>query len=282
MMESPSKRDQPLAPDVVASLSASPREPAQGASDWVMLLCQTALGIAVLLIWQGASGRLVDNFFISNPIDVGQRLWGWIMNGSIFLHLAATVYATTLGFIIGAVGGAILGVWLGISSFANRLLNPYLNALNALPKVALAPLFVLWFGLGIESKIALAAVLVLFLVFLNTFAGVREVDQDLISGARLMRATRLQVIAKVIIPSAMSWVFAGLKIAVPYALIGTVLGEMIAANRGLGYLVQFSGSQFDAAGVFAVLFVIAMLAVGLNFLVEIVQHRMERWRIVSQ
>ena len=140
----------------------------------------------------------------------------------------------------------------------------------------------LWFGLGLESKIALAAVLVLFLVFLNTFAGVREVDQDLIDGARLMRATRAQVIRKVIIPSAMSWVFAGLKISVPYALIGAVLGEMIAANRGLGYLVQFSGAQFDSAGVFAVLIVIALLAVALNFVVEIVQRRMERWRMISR
>jgi len=251
-------------------------------SGWPMLLCQVALGILVLLVWQGASGRLVDNFFISNPIDVAVRLYGWTMDGSIFRHIGATVYATAMGFFIGAVGGAILGVWLGVSPFASRLLSPYLNALNAPPKVALAPLFVLWFGLGLESKIALAAVLVLFLVFLNTFAGVREVDQDLIDGARLMRATRAQVIAKVIIPSAMSWVFAGLKISVPYALIGAVLGEMIAANRGLGYLVQFSGAQFDSAGVFAVLLVIALLAVGLNFLVEIVQHRMERWRIVGR
>ncbi len=187
-----------------------------------------------------------------------------------------------MGFIIGSVIGAVLGVWLGISAIAARLLNPYLNALNALPKVALAPLFVLWFGLGIESKIALAAVLVLFLVFLNTYAGVREVDQDLIDAARLMRATRVQVIVKVIVPSAMSWVFAGLKISVPYALIGAVLGEMIAANRGLGYLVQFSGAQFDTAGVFAVLLVIAVIAVALNFIVELVQHRIEHWRMVSR
>jgi NitT/TauT family transport system permease protein len=248
----------------------------------VMLLCQTALGIMLLLVWQGASGRLVDNFFISSPIDVGRRLFGWTVDGSIFRHIEATLYATIMGFFIGSVAGAVLGIWLGVSPFASRLLNPYLNALNALPKVALAPLFVLWFGLGVESKIALAAVLVLFLVFLNTFAGVREVDQDLIDGARLMRATRAQVIAKVVIPSASSWVFAGLKISVPYALIGVILGEMIAANRGLGYLVQFSGSQFDAAGVFAVLIVIALLAVCLNFLVEIVQHRMERWRIVGR
>ena len=247
-----------------------------------MLTCQVVLGIVILLVWQGASGRLVDDFFISNPVEVAERLWQWIADGSLFLHIWATVYETLMGFIIGAVGGVVLGIWLGVAPFTNRLLSPYLNALNALPKVALAPLFVLWFGLGIASKIALAAVLVLFLVFLNTYAGVREVDQDLIDGARLMRATRAQLIAKVIIPSAMSWVFAGLKISVPYALIGAVLGEMIASNRGLGYLVQFSGSQFDSAGVFAVLIVIALLAVALNFLVELVQHRMQLWRIVGR
>ena len=247
-----------------------------------MVLWQTALGIAILFVWQGASGRLVDNFFISNPIDVGRRLLEWTLNGSIFLHLWWTVYATMLGFAIGAIIGAVLGIWLGLSNFAARLLNPYLNALNALPKVALAPLFVLWFGLGINSKIALAAVLVLFLVFLNTYAGVKQVDQDLVDGARLMRATRFQVITKVIVPSALSWLFAGLRVSVPYALIGAVLGEMIASNRGLGYLVQFSGAQFDTAGVFAVLIVIALLAMVLNLVVDLVQNRMERWRVVSR
>lgn len=247
-----------------------------------MVLWQTALGVLILLMWQGASGRLVDNFFISNPLDVGQRLYQWTANGSIFIHVWWTVYATAIGFIIGAVIGAVLGIWLGVVPFAARLLNPYLNALNALPKVALAPLFVLWFGLGINSKIALAAVLVLFLVFLNTFAGVRQVDQDLIDGARLMRASRTQVITKVIVPSALSWLFAGLRVSVPYALIGAVLGEMIASNRGLGYLVQYSGAQFDTAGVFAVLIVIAVLAMALNFLVDLVQNRMERWRVVSR
>ncbi|HXX26490.1 MAG TPA: ABC transporter permease [Pseudolabrys sp.] len=261
-----------------AARQDGPREAGGGA----MLASQAVLGVVVLLLWQGASGRLVDDFFISNPVEVGRRLYGWIADGSLFMHIWATVYETFLGFVVGAVGGVILGIWLGVSPFTSRLLNPYLNALNALPKVALAPLFVLWFGLGVESKIALAAVLVLFLVFLNTYAGVREVDQDLIDGARLMRASRAQVVAKVIIPSAMSWVFAGLKISVPYALIGAVLGEMIAANRGLGYLVQYSGSQFDTAGVFAVLIVIALLAVALNFLVELVQDRMQQWRIVGR
>jgi sulfonate transport system permease protein len=269
------------APDTELAGMSAPTSPRALGSGF-MVICQVVLGLVLLFLWQGASGRLVDSFFISNPIAVGTRLTGWIADGSLFLHIWATVYATVMGFFAGAVGGVVLGIWLGVSPFTSRLLNPYLNALNALPKVALAPLFVLWFGLGIESKIALAAVLVLFLVFLNTYAGVREVDQDLIDGARLMKATRIQVITKVIIPSAMSWVFAGLKISVPYALIGAVLGEMIAANRGLGYLVQFSGSQFDTAGVFAVLIVIALLAVALNFLVEIVQHRMQRWRVMGR
>jgi NitT/TauT family transport system permease protein len=281
--ERESRTSETPAPGVEASRSAVSRVRSFSATgSLAMVLWQAALGVAVLLAWQGASGRLIDNFFISNPLDVGARLYRWTIDGSIFAHIAATIYATGMGFVIGSVGGAMLGVWLGVSPLASRLLNPYLNALNALPKVALAPLFVLWFGLGIESKIALAAVLVLFLVFLNTFAGVREVDQDLIDGARLMRATRIQIIIKVIIPSATSWVFAGLKIAMPYALIGAVLGEMIASNRGLGYLVQFSGAQFDTAGVFAVLIVIALLAMALNFVVDIIQNRMERWRIVSR
>ena len=204
-----------------------------------MVICQIVLGAGLLLLWQGASGRLIDSFFISNPIDVGTRLVGWIARRlTVPAHLGdGLCHRHGLHRRCGHRRGA--RDLARRVTFHRRLLNPYLNALNALPKVALAPLFVLWFGLGIESKIALAAVLVLFLVFLNTYAGVREVDQDLIDGARLMKATRVQVISKVIIPSAMSWVFAGLKISVPYALIGAVLGEMIAANRGLGYSCSF-------------------------------------------
>ena len=146
----------------------------------------------------------------------------------------------------------------------------------------MAPLFILWFGLGINSKVALAAVLVVFLVFVNTFAGVREVDPDLVDSLRLMRAKRRQILTKVVLPSATSWIFVGLKTAVPYALIGTIIGEMIAANRGLGYLVQRSGSEFDTAGVFAALVVIAVLAVIFNEMVARVQDRIQGWKVVSR
>lgn len=247
-----------------------------------LLAMQAALGIAFLVLWQAAAGRFLDEFLVSSPIAVARRLWAWIADGSILLHIWATVYATVIGFVIGAVAGVLGGLWLGMSPFFSRLLSPYIWAFNALPKVALAPLFILWFGLGIQSKVALAAVLVVFLVFVNTFSGVREVDQDLIDGVRLMRAKRSQLLTKVILPSATSWIFVGLKTAVPYALIGAIIGELIASNRGLGYLVQRSGSEFDTAGVFAALLVIAILAVIFNQFVEAVQARLERWKIVSR
>lgn len=246
-----------------------------------LLVWQSGLALFILACWQATSGRLVDNFFISNPVDVAVRLWEWTITGYIFPHLWVTFYETIAGFVLGSLIGALLGIWLGVARFMSRLLNPFLFAFYALPKIALAPLLVLWFGLGLESKIALSTVIVFFLVFYNTFTGVREVDQDMIDTVRLMKARPYQVLLHVVIPSAMSWIFAGLKISVPYALIGAIVGELIAANQGLGYLVQRMGADFDTTGVFAVLVVIGLLAIALNHIVEVIQVRQERWKIIS-
>jgi len=252
------------------------------ASTAMMAVYQTLFGLLLLVLWQAASEWLIDPFFISSPLEVIARLVAWTSDGSIFVHIWATVYATFLGFAIGAVLGVVGGIWLGVSPFFSRLLNPYIWAFNALPKVALAPLLILWFGLGIHSKVALAAVLVVFLVFVNTFSGVREVDQDLIDGVRLMKAKRSQILMKVILPSALSWIFVGLKSSLPYALIGVIIGEMIASNKGLGYLVQRAGSEFDTAGAFAALTIIAVIAAVLNEFVQASQERLERWKIVNR
>jgi NitT/TauT family transport system permease protein len=247
-----------------------------------MVVLQLAFGLALLVFWQVASGWFLDPFVVSNPLKVAERLWEWVWSGSIWVHVWATIYATLVGFFIGAALGIAGGLWLGLSPFLNRLLNPYIWAFNALPKVALAPLFILWFGLDIKSKIALAAVLVVFLVFVNTFSGVREVDQDLVDSLRLMRASRWQILTKLILPSATPWIFVGLKASVPYALIGTIIGEMIASSRGLGYLVQRAGSEFDTAGVFAALVIISILAMIFNEIVNVIQRRLERWKVVSR
>ncbi len=278
MSETDARRD----PAASTGPGSTPRNARGETSGAVMLVLQVALGLALLAVWQAASGRLVDRFFISDPVEIAGRLAGWIADGSLFVHIWTTVVETAAGFAIGAVLGSVLGIGLGLSPFFSRLLGPYLWAFNALPKVALAPLFVLWAGLGIASKVALAAVLVVFIVYANTYAGVREVDRDLVDSVRLMRGTRRQVLTKVVVPSALSWMFAGLRVAVPYALIGAIIGEMIASNRGLGYLVQRAGSEFDTAGVFAVLVVIAVLAIVLHQIVDAVQLRLERWKAVSR
>ncbi|MEE8435755.1 MAG: ABC transporter permease, partial [bacterium] len=185
-----------------------------------MFLCQSVLGLIIMGMWQWMSGTLVDNFFISNPVDVSFRLWKDFTTGMIWIHLWVTFYETVAGFVLGSLIGIFLGIWLGVAHFMSRLLNPFLFGFYAMPKIALAPLFVLWFGLGMESKIALSTVIVFFLVFFNTYTGVRDVDPDMIDAVRLMKATRAQILTLVIVPSAMGWIFAGLKISVPYALIG--------------------------------------------------------------
>ena len=152
-----------------------------------MILCQILLGATIMGMWQLASVTIVDNFFISNPIDVSIRLWEWTFSGFIWIHLWVTLYETLAGFALGSLIGVSLGIWLGVAHFMSRLLNPFLFGFYAMPKIALAPLFVLWFGLGLESKIALSTVIVFFLVFFNTYTGVREVDPELIDAVRLMK-----------------------------------------------------------------------------------------------
>lgn len=247
-----------------------------------MGIYQVILGIAFLAAWQLSSGKLVDSFLISDPISIFNKLSLWFISGSIWVHIWATVYSTIVGFLIGASAGIISGVWLGLSPTLSRLLDPYIWALNASPKVALAPLFVLWFGLGIQSKIALAAVLVVFLVFVNTFAGVRQVDPDLVDTIKLMGAKKRQILRIIILPDASSWIFVGIQTSIPYALIGTIIGEMIASNRGLGYLVQRSGSEFDTAGVFATLFIISAIGVILNQVFVISQSPFQKWKVISR
>jgi NitT/TauT family transport system permease protein len=254
----------------------------QNISASLMAVFQVVLGVAVLAAWQASSGTLIDAFLISDPKSIFNKLYIWFSSGSIWVHIWATVYSTSVGFLIGASAGIIAGVWLGLSPTLSRLLDPYIWALNASPKVALAPLFVLWFGLGIQSKIALAAVLVVFLVFVNTFAGVRQVDSDLVDTIKLMGAKKRKILTTVILPDASSWIFVGIQTAIPYALIGTIIGEMIASNRGLGYLVQRSGSEFDTAGVFAALFIISVIGVLLNQLFVISQAPFQKWKKISR
>lgn len=237
-----------------------------------------ALLAAVLLVWELASGTLIDKFWMSQPSDIFLTLYSWLLSGELFFHMGITAQEMFIGFFIGATGGAILGFILGRLEYVAKILDPFIMALYSLPKVALAPLFILWFGIGIEMKIVFAAVIVFYLVFFNTYAGVKNVDNDLLDNIRLMGATERQILMKVTIPSALNWVFVGLKMSVPYALIGAVIGEITASNRGVGFLISYSAGQFDTAGTFAAILILMFMSVLLNFGLGIMEKRLLRWK----
>ncbi len=255
------------------------------ASFWETTLSVWAVRLALLAIfigaWEYASGRWIRAFYISKPSLIVTRLWEWIVSGELWGHIGVTLEETLLGFFLGAFLGFITGLTLGRLRFAARVLWPIIVAINSLPKVALAPLFILWFGIGLPMKVVLATVIVFFLVFYNTFTGVRDVDTDLINALRTMGGRRRDILLKVIIPSALLWVFTGLRISIPYALIGAVVGEIFASNRGVGYLIHASSTQFDTAGVFAGLLVLVVISSSLNAILTRLERSVFRWRQIE-
>jgi len=248
----------------------------------VLNATRVALLVAILLSWEYASGRLVAEFFISRPSVIFRIFWGWAADGSLLYHASITALEAFGGFLLGGIIGVAAGVTLGRARLLAEILDPFIMAFYSLPKVALAPLFVLWFGIGIDMKIVLTATVVFFLVFLNTYTGVRNVSRELIAILNLMGANERHLLFKVVIPSAITWVFAGLRISVPYALIGAIVGELIAANRGLGYLLADSAGQFDTGGVFAALIAIMILAFILNTAVKLVEPIVMPWKTVDE
>ena len=214
-------------------------------------------------------------------MDVYWKLVQWIERGTLLTHAGYTFYATALGFAIGTAAGFAVGFAFGRSATVAAIFDPYVTAIYCLPKIALAPLFIMWFGIGIESKIAMSAAVVFFLVFLNTFAGVRDVNPIHIHTTRIMGASEWQLLRIVIAPSAAAWVLTGLKVSVPYALIGTVVGELISSNRGIGFLIGQAAGLFDTAGVFAGLVVLAVAGIIINGVLKRLERHVLRWRTAA-
>lgn len=241
-------------------------------------IAQIAVGVLFFGSWELASGTLIDPFFVSSPSAVLSRLGGWIADGEIFMHLGITLYATVLGFVIGSILGFTAGFVFGRYQMIGGIFDPYITAIYCLPKIALAPLFIMWFGIGIESKIAMSAVIVFFLVFLNTYSGVRDVNPIHIHGVRIMGANEWQLLKTVIAPSAAAWVLTGLKVSVPYALIGAVVGEFMSSNRGIGFMIAQSSALFDTAGVFAGLLILALVGGFTTAGLKRLERHLLRWR----
>lgn len=246
-----------------------------------ILLLRVLILVGLFTFWELASGRLIAEFFISKPSAVFEVLVRWIGSGDLFYHAGITALEAFLGFMLGAVVGMGFGLLLGRARYLADVLDPFIMAFYSLPKLALAPLFILWFGIGIEMKVVLTATICFFLVFLNTYTGVRSVSNDLVAIMRLMGAQERHVITKVVLPSAITWVFTGLRISVPYALIGAVVGELMASNRGLGYLLSNAAGNFNTAGVFAALAAIVTLAALLNYGVSVAGRLAMPWETAA-
>lgn len=247
-----------------------------------LFLGRCAIAGGLFLVWELSTRRFGLQFYLSKPSDIFARLAVWIVDGTLARHLWVTVVEAASGFVVGAAAGIAAGVVLGRARRLALLLDPFLMGLYSLPKVALAPLFVLWFGIDMRMKVIFVGMIVFFLVFLNTYTGVRNVSRDQITILRLMGATERHLTTKVILPSALVWVFTGLRLSVPYALIGAIIGEMMATNRGLGFLIANTAATFDSTGTFAALFAVVALSLTLNAIVHWGESALMPWRSAQE
>jgi NitT/TauT family transport system permease protein len=221
--------------------------------------------VATLLgAWEFAPVSRGIKFWLSSPSAILSTLWGWMADGSLWAHLGATLSVMVTGYVIGCAAGITLGFLFGFLPRLYRVLVPFIAAFYALPKIALAPLFIILLGIGMSSKVALVAITVFFLLLNSTIDGVHDVDRDLVQSLRLMGATRMEVLRKVLLPSALPWIFSGARISVRYAFTATLLAELIAANRGLGFLIEFNSGNFNATGSYAAIVVLVAFSVTLT------------------
>jgi len=217
-------------------------------------------------------------FFFGEPLKVLERLWRWFVSGEIYEHLWVTLVETLLAFLIGTVSGVAIGLWLALAPTASAILDPYIKAVNAMPRGILAPIFFVWFGLGIASKVALGVTLVFFIVFFNVYQGVREVSPVVLANARMLGATPRQLLRHVYVPSAMSWVFASLHNSVGLAFVGAVVGEYLGSSQGVGYLIHQAEGFFDMNTVVAGILLLTAFALVLDWAVGLLERRLMLWQ----
>jgi NitT/TauT family transport system permease protein len=233
--------------------------------------------------WEIASRTaLIDEFFFSNPSAIVGRLYDWITEGtdgvSLWYHLWVTMEESLIGFFTGAIAGVIIGVALGRNRMAADVFSIYIKVINSIPRVVLAPIFIMLFGLGLASKVALSFVMVFFVVFSNAFQGVREADRNLIANAQILGASQWQLTRSVIVPSAMSWIFASLHVSFGFAIVGAIVGEFVGSRYGIGLLINIAKGSFDAAGMYAAIVIIMVVALAAEYAMTLIENRLAKWR----
>lgn len=245
-----------------------------------IVVWQIGVGILFLAAWE-AVGHTASGEWTSRPVLIAQRLLEWL-SGPLYQHLATTAIEVLTGLAIGVLSGTFAGLLLGRSPVPAVVLRPIIVAFYSVPLVALAPLFIMFFGLDILPKIILVSIVVFFLMFFNTFAGAGHVDDDLIAAVRLMGSTPRENFQKVVVPACMVWIIGGIRIALPFALVAATTGEMLAARRGLGFLLSDAADQFDMTGLYAALFILMLLGLAVSETASRMERRLLRWRDAAE
>ncbi|MFB7641409.1 ABC transporter permease [Peribacillus butanolivorans] len=251
------------------------------------LVLQIAVAVIIFGSWEFLSSKqLIDPFFFSSPTLIIHQIGEWMMEGTsqgpLYIHFVVTFEETILSFLIGVILGVVAGYALGSNEILSVIFGPYIQMLNALPRVVLAPIFIIWFGLGMPSKIALGVTLTFFIVFFNAFQGVREVDRNLVNNARLLGADKRQLAKHVIIPSALTWILSSLHASFGFALVGVVVGEFIGSTKGLGFLIAQAQGAFNTTGVFAGMVILSITSLFATWAVGKLEKRFVAWRFVRQ
>jgi len=252
-----------------------------------LIMLQLLVAVILIGFWQVFTKytflghRILDPFFFSTPFDVAARIFKWFTEGSIWRHLVITLVEAILAFVIGSLMGIFVGFWFARKPFIAAVFDPYVKMINSLPRVVLAPIFTLWLGLGIWSKVALGVTLVFFIVFFNVYQGVKEVSPTILANARMLGMSERQLLRHVYWPSALSWMFSSLHTAVGFAVVGAVVGEYLGSAAGLGYLIQQAEGIFDVAGVFAGMFVLGVFVVAIDAIVSLAERRLLYWQPVA-
>ena len=255
--------------------AASAARPGINWQAWLVVLP----GLLTVIFWELAAWHWpIVAKLVSQPSDIALGIVDAVRSGSIWPHLQATLTEMAIGYVIGAVTGVLLGLLFGRVKLLGDIFNPYITLFNGIPKVALAPVFVIWFGIGLMSKIAIILTMVFFVVFINTFAGLRSVNEEYVSIVRIMGASRLQVVREVFLPATVPYILVGLRAGIPFSVIGAVVGEFIAATKGLGYFINYHQGTFDTNGIFVGVTILALLVVVLDWLLSIVERRLLKWR----
>jgi NitT/TauT family transport system permease protein len=264
--------------EIEAAAARAARKRKQAVYFWRYLILLVFLGG-----WEWlARVKLIDDFFFSRPTSILFRLYEWITEGTaegpLWYHVWVTMEESLLGFFSGAIAGVIAGVALGRNRMLSDVFSIYIKVLDSVPRVVLAPIFIMFFGLGLSSKVALSFVMVFFVVFSNAFQGVREADRNLLANAQILGAKGWQLTRAVVIPSAMSWIFASLHVSFGFAIVGAIVGEFVGSRYGIGLLINVAKGSFDAAGMYAAIVIIMVVALAAEYLMTAIEDRLAKWR----